>query len=57
MTKKDEAITQIRQVRHRISEEHGHDPQSLVNYYIELQKQYAHLKPLTDQPAEPIRTS
>ena len=36
----DPAIERIREVRHQISEEHGHDPQKLVNYYIELQKQY-----------------
>lgn len=36
----DEAINQIREVRHIISEEHGHDPQRLANYYIKLQKQY-----------------
>lgn len=47
--KKDDAIAQIREVRHRISKECGHDSQRLVNYYIELQKQYSHLKQLTDQ--------
>jgi hypothetical protein len=41
--KKDEAIGQIRKIRHRISEEHGHDPQKLVDFYVELQKQYPHL--------------
>jgi hypothetical protein len=40
MVNPDPAIEQIREVRHRISEEHGHDPQKLVDYYIELQKQY-----------------
>ncbi|HEY9798996.1 MAG TPA: hypothetical protein V6D25_01455 [Leptolyngbyaceae cyanobacterium] len=43
MTKKDEAINQIRKIRHLISQENGHNPQTLVNYYIELQKQYPHL--------------
>jgi hypothetical protein len=43
MMGKDEAIAQIRETRHRISEEHGHNPQKLVDYYIELQKQYPHL--------------
>ena len=38
--KPDPAIERIREVRHRISEEHGHDPQKLVSFYIELQKQY-----------------
>jgi hypothetical protein len=39
---KDEVLAQIRATRHRISEEHGHDPQKLVDYYIEFQKQYPH---------------
>ncbi|QLE57150.1 hypothetical protein [Nostoc sp. TCL26-01] len=43
MTKKDETISQIRKIRHLISQENGHNPQTLVNYYIELQKQYPHL--------------
>lgn len=43
MTENDQAISQIRQIRHMISEEHEHNPQKLVNYYIQLQKQYPHL--------------
>jgi hypothetical protein len=43
MMKKDNAIDQIHQIRHVISKENGHDPQRLVNYYIELQKQYPEL--------------
>lgn len=43
MTKNDEAISQIRKIRHTISQENEHNPQKLVNYYIELQKQYSHL--------------
>jgi hypothetical protein len=43
MTKNDEAINQIREIRHIISQENGHNPDKLVNYYIELQKQYPHL--------------
>lgn len=43
MTKKDDAISEIREVRHIISEENGHNPKTLVNYYIELQKQYPQL--------------
>jgi hypothetical protein len=43
MTQNDQAISQIRQVRHMISEENKHNPQTLVNYYIQLQKQYPHL--------------
>jgi hypothetical protein len=54
---KDEAIGQIREIRHRISEEHGHDPQKLVNYYIELQKQYPHLSQFKEQQPETAQAS
>lgn len=33
-------LTRIRKARQRISEKCGHDPEKLVEYYIELQKQY-----------------
>ena len=36
--KDDPTIAEIRATRHKISEEVGHDPQRLVEYYIELQK-------------------
>lgn len=36
----DPVIDQIRETRHQISEEHTHDPEKLVAYYIELQKKY-----------------
>ncbi len=36
----DPTIARIRETRHRISERFGHDPQKLVAYYIELQKEY-----------------
>ena len=39
----DPTITRIRETRHRISEECGHDPQKVVDYYIELQKKYQRL--------------
>lgn len=38
--KDDPTIERIRETRHRISEEHGHDPQKIVEYYLELQKKY-----------------
>ncbi len=38
--KDDVAIERVREVRHRISAEHGHDPKKLVDHYIELQKKY-----------------
>ena len=36
----DEEIDRIREVRHRISEEFGHDPYRLVAHYIEFQKEH-----------------
>ena len=36
----DPVIAAIREVRHRISEECGHDPARLVEYFMEIQKQY-----------------
>lgn len=34
----EEEIARIREVRHQISEEFGHDPYRLVAHYMELQK-------------------
>jgi hypothetical protein len=36
----EEEIAAIREVRHRISEQFGHDPYRLVNYLMELQKEH-----------------
>lgn len=36
----DPVIDEIREIRHRISEECGHDPARLVAYYIQFQEQY-----------------
>jgi hypothetical protein len=36
----EEEIAAIREVRHRISEQFGHDPYLLVNYLMELQKEH-----------------
>lgn len=36
----DEEIAAIREVRHRLSEQFGHDPYRLVAYLIELQKEH-----------------
>ena len=41
-TKDDPTITRIRDARRRVSERCGHDPQEVVDYYIELQRQYQH---------------
>ena len=34
----DPVIDAIRETRHQISEECGHDPQKLIDYYVALQK-------------------
>ena len=36
----DEVIARIREARHQISEEFGHDPYRLVAYYMKLQKEH-----------------
>ena len=42
MSKSEEgALAHIRRVRHEISEEFGHDPYRLVDYYIALQNSHA----------------
>jgi hypothetical protein len=38
--KKDIAIEEIREVRHRISERFGHDTKALLDHYRELEKKY-----------------
>ena len=54
----DPVIDEIREVRRRISARFDHDPERLVAYYMELQKQYGdrlldseqrspHLEPVT----------
>ena len=41
MKHEDPTIDRIREVRHQISEEFGHDPKRLVAHYIELERDYA----------------
>jgi len=56
----DVTIANIRQVRHGISERLGHDPQQMIAYYIELQRQYAErLLPIeaAELPEEPGHVS
>jgi len=36
----DEELARIREVRHSISEEFGHDPYRLVAYYMKLQSEH-----------------
>lgn len=40
-TEADEVIEEVREIRCRISERFDHDPVKLVDYYMEVQKQYA----------------
>jgi hypothetical protein len=37
---RDPVIEEIREVRHRISERFGHDPERLFQHYLELQEEY-----------------
>ena len=39
--KKDQAIEEIRSIRHEISEKFGHDTKALLDHYKELEKKYA----------------
>jgi len=39
-SKPDPAIDEVREIRHRISERFGHDPERLVAYYMELQEKH-----------------
>ncbi len=39
--KKDQAIEEIRSIRHKISEQFGHDTKALLDHYKELEKKYA----------------
>ena len=53
MTRSEEGpLERIRRVRHEISEEFGHDPHRLVEYYIELQSTHAHRLIETVAPKE-----
>ena len=55
--KDDPTIERIRETRHRISEEHGHDPQKIVEYYLELQKKYKQrlLEETEEAHSEPVK--
>jgi len=41
MTENDPTIARIRQVRHQISAEFGHDPKRLVAFYANLEKEFS----------------
>jgi hypothetical protein len=40
ITINDSTIEEIREIRHQISQKNDHDPYKLINYYLELQKEY-----------------
>lgn len=48
----DPAIDDVRAVRRRVSQQFGHDPERLIAYYLELQKQYRHR--LIGEPAPAV---
>ena len=49
----DPIIDEIRAVRHRISEEFGHDPKKLCEHYMQLQEQHRdRLVRSTDRPPD-----
>ena len=50
--KDDPGISKIREARHRISAECGHDPKKLVKYYMERQKK--HLERLVEGTRETV---
>ena len=51
----DPVIDEIRQIRHEISAQFGHDPARLVAHYMELQKQYKdRLIGLDEEPISPV---
>ena len=46
----DPTLERIRQVRHEISAEFDHDPQKLVEYYMQLQERIAIVLPVPRSP-------
>ena len=55
-SKNDPVIDDIREVRHRISARFDHDPERLVAYYIELQRQYQDRLIQAEKPPNAIPT-
>ncbi len=41
MLEQDQAIEEIRRIRHKISERYHHDTKQLVRHYSELQEKYS----------------
>ena len=57
MKEDDLLIDEVREVRHRISERFEHDPQKLVDHYIEMQKKHTQRlqKAEESNPAEAVK--
>ena len=50
-----DTLTRIRQARHEISAEHGHDPQRLLQHYLHVQhelRDLVSLRPDLEVPVE-----
>jgi len=56
-TKSDPVIDEVREVRHQISARFEHDPERLVAYYMELQKQYEDRLIRTEVESGPRKSS
>lgn len=57
--KPDPAIDEVRAVRHRISEEFGHNTQALLDHYRELEKLHPErlLRPHSNLPGSGVPTT
>jgi hypothetical protein len=59
---RDPVIEEIREVRHRISESFGHDPERIYRHYLELQEEYKQRSTAASEssdrlaPAPPVRS-
>jgi len=53
----DTVIDEIRELRHRISERCGHDPQRLVAYYLKLQEKLSGCLIAAPKPSNPDQTA
>jgi hypothetical protein len=54
--KDDPAIEQIREVRHQISAEFGHDPRKVLAYYAEFEAQLLRERNADDNRKQRART-
>jgi len=57
MMNSEPTLTRIRKARQRISAKYGHNPEKLVEHYIELQKKYQdRLVPVNTTPHQRMGT-